>query len=320
MLRIHFSKDIEIKIIDDDEYEKKEEFYIRMCSIQDLNESAGGDGAAFFGDCIKCTVEITEDHLFKSRSDKILANIRLGAKLGTRNWRHQFKDALYPNGLPDPEDITLGIPDKPTIIDWIFHVISFPFKIIFALVPPPSYLYGWPCFVFSIITIGLLTALIGDMAGAFGCTIGLRNEVTAITLVAIGTSLPDTFASKIAAINDDTADNSIGNITGSNSVNVFLGVGLAWFVGSIAHVIIGTPCGFVVPAGALGFSVLIFCLCAVVCISILILRRVVKPIAGAELGGPWITRIPTSLIFISLWVFYILLSSLQTYGVISVPF
>jgi Ca2+/Na+ antiporter len=41
----------------------------------------------------------------------------------------------------------------------------------------------------------------------------------------MGTSLPDTFASKIAAKNEKTADNAIGNITGSNSVNVFLGLG-----------------------------------------------------------------------------------------------
>ena len=49
----------------------------------------------------------------------------------------------------------------------------------------------------------------------------------------MGTSLPDTFASKIAAQNDKTADNAIGNITGSNSVNVFLGLGLPWVIAAI---------------------------------------------------------------------------------------
>eukprot|EP00800_Vazella_pourtalesii_P008016 TRINITY_DN212_c0_g1_i4.p1 TRINITY_DN212_c0_g1~~TRINITY_DN212_c0_g1_i4.p1 ORF type:complete len:597 (-),score=160.93 TRINITY_DN212_c0_g1_i4:289-2079(-) len=313
-------KDIEVRIIDDDEYEKQEEFYIRICELKDLNENPEGDGKAYFGEIVKCTVEITEDHLFKSRTDKILSNIRLGTKLGTRTWRHQFKDALYPNGAPDPEDITMGDPPKPSIIDWILHILSFPFKILFAFVPPPAYLWGWPCFVVAITIIGLLTAVIGDMASAFGCSIGLRNEVTAITLVAIGTSLPDTFASMISATNDDTADNSIGNITGSNSVNVFLGVGLAWCVGAVVHAIKGTPCGFVVPAGSLAFSVLLFCLCAVVYLVILVFRRVVKPVAGAELGGPIYTRIPTSIILVSLWVFYILLSSLQTYGYINPPF
>jgi solute carrier family 8 (sodium/calcium exchanger) len=49
----------------------------------------------------------------------------------------------------------------------------------------------------------------------------------------MGTSLPDTFASKIAAKGDKTADNAIGNITGSNSVNVFLGLGLPWVIAAI---------------------------------------------------------------------------------------
>lgn len=38
--------------------------------------------------------------------------------------------------------------------------------------------------------IGLLTAFIGDLAAAFGCTVGLKDSVTALTLVAMGTSLP----------------------------------------------------------------------------------------------------------------------------------
>lgn len=47
-----------------------------------------------------------------------------------------------------------------------------------------------------------------------------------------GTSLPDTFANRTAILNGKTADAAIGNITGSNSVNVFLGLGLPWLIGS----------------------------------------------------------------------------------------
>ena len=43
----------------------------------------------------------------------------------------------------------------------------------------------------------------------------------------------DTFASKVAAIQDDTADASVGNVTGSNAVNVFLGIGIAWSMAAI---------------------------------------------------------------------------------------
>lgn len=49
---------------------------------------------------------------------------------------------------------------------------------------------GWACFVVSIIWIGILTAAVGDLASHFGCTVGLRDTVTAISFVALGTSIP----------------------------------------------------------------------------------------------------------------------------------
>lgn len=85
--------------------------------------------------------------------------------------------------------------------------------------------------------IGLLTAVVGDLATIFGCLIGLKKEVTAITFVAMGTSLPDLFASKTAATQEKYADASIGNVTGSNSVNVFLGLGTPWVIAAIYHAV-----------------------------------------------------------------------------------
>ena len=34
-------------------------------------------------------------------------------------------------------------------------------------------------------------------------------------------------------MNEDTADAAIGNITGSNSVNVFLGLGIPWVIATL---------------------------------------------------------------------------------------
>lgn len=45
----------------------------------------------------------------------------------------------------------------------------------------------------------------------------------------------DTFASKVAAIQDKYADASVGNVTGSNAVNVFLGIGVAWTIAACYH-------------------------------------------------------------------------------------
>lgn len=91
------------------------------------------------------------------------------------------------------------------------------------------------CFFSSLVAIGLLTAIVGDLASIFGCLIGLKDTVTAITFVALGTSLPDLFASKAAASGEKYADNAIGNVTGSNAVNVFLGLGLPWVLAAIYH-------------------------------------------------------------------------------------
>lgn len=38
--------------------------------------------------------------------------------------------------------------------------------------------------------IGVLTLFIQDLATEFGCTVGLKNSITAISVVALGTSVP----------------------------------------------------------------------------------------------------------------------------------
>lgn len=123
-------------------------------------------------------------------------------------------------------------------------------------------------------------------------------------------SIVDTFASKVATISDETADSSIGNVTGSNSVNVFLGIGLAWSVAAIYHTSKGGE--FRVEAGSLGFSVMVFCVEALICIAVLMYRRWDKNIA-AELGGPLTSRRISSAFFVFLWITYILLSALESY-------
>lgn len=56
----------------------------------------------------------------------------------------------------------------------------------------PDILMGYATFVISILGIGVVTAVIGDLASHLGCTIGLKDTVTAIGFVALGTSVPGT--------------------------------------------------------------------------------------------------------------------------------
>merc|ERR1711871_843561 len=123
-----------------------------------------------------------------------------------------------------------GDEEELTWVDYWLHVLSLPWKILFATCPPTDVWGGWACFFVSLAYIAILTACVGEIASLFGCALGLKDEVTAITFVALGTSLPDTFASASAVAASDTADDAIGNVTGSNAVNVFFGLGLPWLI------------------------------------------------------------------------------------------
>ena len=120
----------------------------------------------------------------------------------------------------------------------------------------------------------------------------------------------DTFASKTAATQDRNADASVGNVTGSNAVNVFLGIGIAWAIASCYHAWNGTV--FRVQAGTLAPSVALFCIGSVMCIAILQFRRFNKNIGG-ELGGPNTWRYITAGAFFSIWIGYVTYSILDAY-------
>ena len=246
----------------------------------------------------------------QGKMDKAMKKTKLTLVIGTSSWKDQFRQAITANSGDTDEK---GNEILPSFGDYLLHFLSLFWKVLFAFVPPTEYAGGWLCFVVSIANIGLMTALIGDIASAFGCTVGLDDEITAITLVALGTSLPDTFASKMAAVNDKTADSSIGNVTGSNAVNVFLGLGLAWSVAAIVNLARG-QC-FYVNSGSLGFSVTVFCILAVVAVVLLTLKRM-RRFGYGELGGPTLIKALAGATFILLWFLYVLLSILEITGYI----
>lgn len=106
------------------------------------------------------------------------------------------------------------------------HFVTLFWKLLFALIPPtgkktiPGYLIilililkfililililiifnsllplidiagGYLSFFVSIVVIGIVTAIIGDVASLFGCTLGIKDSVTAICFVSLGTSIP----------------------------------------------------------------------------------------------------------------------------------
>lgn len=290
-------KDIEISIIDDFDAEKDEHFEV------ELFDPSGG---ALIGQINRSTVTITNDDDFHSIVHRValVTNVNVDSiRLQSETWAEQYRSALNVNG---------GDIENATALDYVLHFLTFGWKVLFAIVPPTGILGGWLTFFVSLGLIGILTAIVGDLASIFGCLVGLEDAVTAITFVALGTSLPDLFASRTAARQEKYADNAVGNVTGSNSVNVFLGLGLPWLIASIFWESKGEK--FFVPEGTLGFSVGVYTAVSLICLALIVSRRYLTFFGKAELGGPRSRAFMCSVFMIFLWFLYILLSSLEAYG------
>ncbi|RKJ65346.1 calcium/sodium antiporter [Roseburia sp. 1XD42-69] len=85
------------------------------------------------------------------------------------------------------------------------------------------------------VTAGLVLILLGsnlsvDAASAIARMLGMSERFIGLTIVALGTSLPELFTS-VSAARKGNADIAIGNIVGSNIFNILFVVGLsAWII------------------------------------------------------------------------------------------
>jgi len=322
---------IDIAIFDDDEFEKDEDFTVVLSEIKGgakfEKHTDGGEETDV------CTVMIVNDDDRATKLTQAISLLKIDADsldLAGSDWKGQIMDCFSPDGE--------GTKAK------IMHVLTFPWKLMFGIAPPPGLFGGWPTFFGALFGIGFQVILINDFASQMGCQMYIKESVTAITFVALGTSLPDTFASMQAAIGDKYADNSIGNVTGSNSVNVLLGLGLPWLIGAIYWAATGSTAAgkatfearyhpltgkyplpadvfntwkdtgaFVVASGDLGFSVIVFTVCAIITISLILVRRK----HGQELGGNKTGAYASGAFLVFLWFMYIILSCACTYGYIT---
>lgn len=270
--------------------------------------------------CVLTVKIVNENALVRGFSARVLGladqTFNLDSiRLGTSNWKDEIAESMKIDSGDDGEE--------PGAVDWLVHFVTFPWKFLFALICPPAiFAGGWLLFVLSLLYIGGLTAVIIDFAELFGCVANVKDSITAITFVALGTSMPDLFASKMAAVQDEFADASIVNVTGSNSVNVFLGIGIPWTIAAIywalneptdkwrrlygSHLHEYPHGAFVVEGGEeLTFGVVVFSIAALVAISVIRLRRLKL---GGELGGPYPMKVISATLLVMMWIFYILLS------------
>lgn len=224
-------------------------------------------------------------------------------------WKQQFLDAVT------IESAKLRKLNSPylrfTKVFW--QLLIAPWRLLFAFVPPYQIAHGWIAFVFSLAFIAGVAYIVTKLTDLISCVTGINAYIIALTALAAGTSWPDLVASKIAAERQITADSAIANITCSNSVNIYVGIGVPWLINTSYNYFAYKEPLRIENAGGLSFSLLMFFATSVGCIVVLVFRRLTL---GAELGGPrhwaWIT----SFYFMILWLTFVALSSLRVLGVI----
>jgi len=142
-----------------------------------------------------CLIELVKDAKSARQADALNSLLKRIESEEKITWGQQFRNAtmLHPMKSETGEII------EPSKFDAVYHFFAIGWKVLFSACPPPHYLGGWACFLTALCFIGAVTAIVGEVATLMGCVFGLKTGLTAITFVAIGTSLPDTFASKKAA-------------------------------------------------------------------------------------------------------------------------
>ena len=108
-------------------------------------------------------------------------------------------------------------------------------------------------FLISIIWIGFISYWMVDWAGIVGNTIGIPINVMGLTVLAMGTSVPDLMSSVIVARQGE-ADMAVSSSIGSNIFDILVGLPLPWLTKSLVDHIAGKDSAVKVEADNLGIS------------------------------------------------------------------
>ena len=143
----------------------------------------------------------------------------------------------------------LGLDGGLNLVDGIILVVLFVGYITYLIIDakknpapiveeePKNKMYDKLWFVILMIAIGLGMIILGstfavDSAKFIARKIGISERFIGLTIVALGTSLPELFTSVIAA-RKGNADIAIGNIVGSNIFNILFVVGISSLITTV---------------------------------------------------------------------------------------
>ncbi len=118
----------------------------------------------------------------------------------------------------------------------------------------------WFLIVLALVGLGMVVGggtLLVDAAKYIANYFGVSERIIGLTVVAIGTSLPELVTSVVAAIKGET-DIAVGNVIGSNIFNILLVAGAASLFCPLAFTTAGAASNFIDALVAFGAAVLLY--------------------------------------------------------------
>ncbi|NNJ11728.1 calcium/sodium antiporter [Chloroflexales bacterium ZM16-3] len=117
-----------------------------------------------------------------------------------------------------------------------------------------------------------------DGAKVFAASLGVSELIVGLTIVAVGTSLPEIATSVIAGMRGER-DIAVGNVVGSNTLNLLLVLGLTAMI---------SPNNIPVPESALRLDLPVMAGVAILCVPVFFTRYMVSTREGIMLLGLYI--------------------------------
>ncbi|NTW98258.1 MAG: hypothetical protein HGB28_06895 [Oscillochloris sp.] len=115
-------------------------------------------------------------------------------------------------------------------------------------------------------------------AVVFARALGVSELIIGLTVVAVGTSLPEIATSILASLRGER-DIAVGNVVGSNILNLLAVLGLTALI---------TPQPIIVPASALAFDIPVMVAAAVACLPIFFNGRMIARWEGIVFVGYYV--------------------------------
>jgi cation:H+ antiporter len=145
-----------------------------------------------------------------------------------------------------------------------------------AIAPPPTRRRAEVLLNIVLLVGGLALLIVGsdwlvDGAVALAQRIGIDELIIGLTVVAVGTSLPEIAASIVASLRGQR-DIVVGNIVGSNIANILLVLGLTALI---------SPIGIAVPREVLAFDIPFMIACSLACLPIFFHGMAISRAEGA---------------------------------------